>query len=375
MADATASGRRTVAARLPDFPWDKLLPTRARAAEHPDGPVDLAIGTPVDPTPAVVREALAEASDWPGYPTVAGTPGLRDAAAGWLARRGVDGTDPDQILPTIGSKELISSLPMLLGLGPGDTVVIPELAYPTYAVGAQVVGADVVASDSLLSLGPARPAIVWLNSPSNPTGRVLPPEHLAKVVAWARERDALVVSDECYLECVWDGPPATSVLDPAVSNGSHQGVLAVHSLSKRSNLAGYRCGFVAGDPELIADLRLARRHLGLIPPGPQQAAAEAAWRDDAHAVEQHGRYARRRARLREALEAAGFRIDHSEGALYLWATRDEPCWDTLEWFAERGIVVAPGDQYGPRGARHVRVAITATDERVEAAYSRLTASA
>jgi succinyldiaminopimelate transaminase len=364
----------TVAARLPDFPWDKLASSRRWAAEHPDGPVELGVGTPVDPTPAVVRDALADASDWPGYPTVVGTPGLRSAAAGWLARRGIAGVDSDHILPLIGTKELISLLPMLLGIGRGDTVVIPELAYPTYEVGARLVGADVVPSDSLVSLGPARPALVWLNSPANPTGRVLPPEHLAKVVAWAREHDALVASDECYLECVWDGPPATSVLHPTVRNDSLTGVLAVQSLSKRSNLAGYRSGFVAGDPDLIAGLLLARRHLGLIPPGPQQAAAEAAWNDDEHAVEQHGRYARRRARLRAALETAGFRIDHSEGALYLWATRDEPCWDTVAWFAERGIVVAPGDFYGSGGARHVRVAITATDERVEAAYSRLTGS-
>jgi succinyldiaminopimelate transaminase len=364
--------RGTVSARLPDFPWDKLLPSRRRAAEHPDGPVDLAIGTPVDSTPAVIREALAAAADSPGYPTAAGTPQLRSAAAGWLARRaGAEGVDPDQILPLTGTKELISTLPMLLGLGSGDTVVVPELAYPTYEVGGRLVGADVVASDSLLALGPTRPALVWLNSPSNPTGRVLPKAHLAKVVAWAREHGALVVSDECYLECVWEGPPAASVLDPEVCNGSHSGLLAVHSLSKRSNLAGYRCGFVAGDPELIADLRLARRHLGLLPPGPQQAAARAAWADDTHAQEQHARYARRRTRLRAAFEAAGFRIDHSQGALYLWATRDEPCWDSVEWLAERGVIVAPGDFYGSAGARHVRVAFTATDERVDAAYARL----
>jgi len=374
VADATASGRRTVAARLSEVPWDRLTPTRRRAAEHPDGPVDLAVGTPVDPTPAVVRNALADAADSPGYPTVAGTPGLRAAAAGWLARRGgVEGVEPDDVLPVIGTKELIALLPMLLGIGPGDTVVIPELAYPTYEVGARLVGADVIASDSLVALGPLRPALVWLNSPSNPTGRVQPPEHLAKVVAWAREHEALVVSDECYLECVWEGPPATSVLDAAVRNDSLAGVLAVHSLSKRSNLAGYRCGFVTGDPDVVADLQVARRHLGLLPPGPQQAAAQVAWDDDEHAIEQHHRYARRHARLREAFETAGFRIDHSQGALYLWATRDEPCWDSVGWLAERGIVVAPGDFYGPGGARHVRVAITETDARIEAAYARLTA--
>ncbi len=364
--------RRSVAARLSDFPWDRVVPWRTRAAEHPDGSIDLSVGTPVDPTPAVVREALAAAADSPGYPMAIGSPELRTAAAGWLARRCGVTVDADQIVPAIGTKELISSLPMLLGLGPGDTVVVPQLAYPTYAVGARVVGADVVATDSLVALGPARPALVWLNSPSNPTGQVLPVEHLAKVVGWAREHGALVVSDECYIEHVWEGPRAASILDPDVCDGVHEGLLAVHSLSKRSNLAGYRCGFVAGDLALIADLRQARRHLGLMLPGPVQAAARAAWDDDAHAVEQLARYARRRVRLREALEESGFRIDHSEGALYLWATRDEPCWDTVAWLAERGIVVAPGDFYGPSGARHVRVAITATDDRIDAAYARLT---
>jgi succinyldiaminopimelate transaminase len=363
--------RRTVAARLPDFPWDRLVPSRRRAAEHPDGPVDLSVGTPVDPTPAVVREALVSAADSPGYPMAIGTPELRAAAAGWLGRRCGVTVDAGQILPAIGTKELISSLPMLLGLGPGDTVVVPELAYPTYEVGARTVGADVVATDSTLALGPARPALVWLNSPSNPTGRVLPAEHLAKVVAWAREHGALVVSDECYIENVWEGPRAASILNPDVCGGDHTGLLAVHSLSKRSNLAGYRCGFLAGDPAVVDDLRQARRHLGQMLPGPIQAAARAAWDDDAHADEQLARYARRRVRLRDGLEEAGFRIDHSQGALYLWATRDESCWDTVAWLAERGIVVAPGDFYGRSGGRHVRVAITATDERVDAAYARL----
>jgi succinyldiaminopimelate transaminase len=349
-----------------------VVPWRQRAAEHPGGSIDLSVGTPVDPTPAVVRDALAAAADSPGYPMAIGTPELRAAAAGWLARRCGVTVGADQIVPAIGTKELISSLPMLLGLGPGHTVVVPQLAYPTYAVGARVAGADVVASDSLVALGPTRPALVWLNSPSNPTGQVFPVEHLAKVVGWAREHGALVVSDECYIEHVWEGSRSASILDPDVCDGVHEGLLAVHSLSKRSNLAGYRCGFVAGDPALVADLRQARRHLGLMVPGPIQAAARAAWDDDAHAIEQLARYARRRTRLREALEEAGFRIDHSQGALYLWATRDEPCWDTVAWLAERGIVVAPGDFYGPSGARHVRVAITATDERVDAAYARLT---
>jgi succinyldiaminopimelate transaminase len=280
----------------------------------------------------------------------------------------------DSVLPVIGSKELIASLALHLGVGPGDLVVRPRLAYPTYEVGAALAGAECVAADAMLDLGPRRPRIVWVNSPSNPTGRVLPVEHLRKMVDWSRERGTLLVSDECYLECVWEGPEkaaAVSVLDPAVNGGSLDGILAVHSLSKRSNLAGYRCAFVAGDPAVVGELLAVRKNLGLQMPGPQQHAMIAALDDDAHVVEQHARYAARRADLRAALEGAGFRIDHSEASLYLWSSRDEDCWDTVAWFAERGILVAPGAFYGTDGARHVRVAFTATDERIAAAVARL----
>jgi succinyldiaminopimelate transaminase len=213
-------------------------------------------------------------------------------------------------------------------------------------------------------------SVVWVNSPSNPTGRVLPVEHLRKVVAWCRERGALLVSDECYLECAWEAQPV-SVLHPDVCDGDHTGLLAVHSLSKRSNLAGYRCAFVAGDRDVVAELLAVRKNLGLMMPGPQQRAMQAALDDDAHAEEQHGRYGRRRAELRRALEGAGFRVDHSEASLYLWATRGEDCWATVGWLAERGVLVAPGSFYGRSGARHVRVAFTASDERVAAAVERL----
>jgi succinyldiaminopimelate transaminase len=225
-------------------------------------------------------------------------------------------------------------------------------------------------ADSLTALGPQVPAMLWLNSSANPSGRILPVEHLRKVVAWCRERGTLLVSDECYLECAWD-EPAVSVLHPDVSDGDHRGILAVHSLSKRSNLAGYRCAFVAGDPALVAELLAVRKNLGLMMPGPMQVAMRVALDDDEHVREQQARYRSRRATLRSALEAAGFRIDHSQGALYLWATRDEPCWDTVSDLADRGILVAPGDFYGPAGERHVRVALTASDERVAAAASRL----
>ncbi|MBW9206802.1 succinyldiaminopimelate transaminase [Mumia sp. zg.B53] len=364
-----------VSRRLPDFPWDSLAEVKARAVAHPDGIVDLSIGTPVDETPAVAREALAAGANAPGYPQTVGTLALRRSAVDWLARRhGVTGLDVDGVLPAIGSKELIAGLALHLGLGPGDAVVIPELAYPTYEVGARLAGCEVVVSDSTVALGPSAPSLMWINSPSNPSGRVLGLEHLRKTVSWARERGVLLVSDECYLECSWDATPS-SVLHPDVSGGSHEGVLAVHSLSKRSNLAGYRAAFVAGDPTVIGELLEVRKNLGLIVPAPVQDAMTAALADDAHADAQHAVYAARRATLRRAFEAAGFRIDHSEASLYLWATRGEPARETVRALADLGILVAPGDFYGAAGAEHVRVGFTASDERIAAAATRLSSLA
>jgi succinyldiaminopimelate transaminase len=318
--------------------------------------------------PAVIRAALAEASDAPGYPLTAGTPRLREAIRDWVNRWCGPGSGSYSVLPTIGSKELVAWLPTLLGLGPADTVVIPQVCYPTYEVGVQLAGARVVRADSLTSLGPQRVALVWVNSPSNPTGRVLPEAHLRKVVAWARERGAIVVSDECYLPLPWEAEPV-SIL--SVCDGVFDNVLAVHSLSKRSNLAGYRAGFVAGDPALVEEILAVRKHAGMIVPAPVQAAMIAALGDETHVAEQRDRYARRRAALRPAFERAGFTVEHSEAGLYLWLTRGEDSWSTLAWLAERGILAAPGAFYGPAGERHVRVALTATDERVAAAADRL----
>ena len=377
MTSAGGRAATPVSARLPDFPWDRLDGARARADAHPEGIVDLSVGTPVDPVPPLVRAALADASDAPGYPTTVGTTQLRDAMLAWLHRRcGATALDRACVLPSIGSKELVASLALHLGLGPGDLVVVPELAYPSYEVGARLAGCEVVASDSTLALGPRRPALVWVNSPANPTGRVLPVEHLAKLVAWTRERDALLVSDECYLELGGDASAQepVSVLNPDVSGGSLTGVLALHSLSKRSNLAGYRAGLVSGDPTVLAELLAVRKNLGLMMPGPVQHAAAVALGDDQHVARQRETYSARRRELRAALLAAGFHVDHSEAGLYLWASRGEPCGDTVAWFADRGILVAPGDFYGPLGARHVRVALTATDERVSAAVARLVPS-
>ncbi|MEY1674651.1 MULTISPECIES: succinyldiaminopimelate transaminase [Gordonia] len=362
-----------VSGRLPDFPWDTIADAKATAGAHADGIVDLSVGTPVDPVPALIRDALADNSTFPGYPTTIGTRELREAAAESLVRRhGVSGLDEAGILPVIGTKEAIAGLASTFGLGPGDDVVIPEVAYPTYEVSALLAGARPVRADSTVALGPMNPALMFINSPSNPTGKVLGLDHLRKVVGWARERGTVVVSDECYLGLSWQGEPL-SILDPRVCDGDHTGLLAVHSLSKISNLASYRAGFFAGDPDLIGELLAVRKHAGLIVPFPIQGAMTAALRDDAHVDEQRERYAARRRLLKAAVEGAGFRVDHSEAGLYLWATRDEPCRETVDWLATRGILCAPGDFYGPAGERHVRMALTATDERISAAVARLAA--
>jgi succinyldiaminopimelate transaminase len=321
----------------------------------------------------VVQDALRAAADAPGYPLTYGTPALREAVAAWFARRrGVPGLDPAGVLPTIGSKELVAWLPTLLGLGPGDVVVHPETAYPTYDVGARLAGATPVATDGLASLGPQRVRVVWLNSPSNPTGRVLPVAHLRKVVDWARERGAVVASDECYAELGWDdAAPPVSVLHPDVCGGDLRGLLVLYSLSKQSSMAGYRAAFAAGDPQLVRALLEVRKHAGMMVPAPVQAAMTAALGDDAHVATQKQRYAVRRQQLVTALAGAGFRVDHSAAGLYLWATRDEDCWTTVEHLARLGILVAPGSFYGRAGARHVRVALTASDERVASAAARL----
>ncbi|KOX02200.1 N-succinyldiaminopimelate aminotransferase [Streptomyces sp. NRRL B-3648] len=360
-----------VSDRLPAFPWDKLAPYKKTAEAHPDGIVDLSVGTPVDPVPELVQKALIDAADSPGYPTVWGTPALRDAITGWLERRlGARGVTHRHVLPVVGSKELVAWLPTQLGLGPGDKVAYPRLAYPTYEVGARLARAAHEVYDDPRDLDPAGLKLLWLNTPSNPTGKVIGKQELTDIVAWARAHDVLVFSDECYLELGWETDPV-SVLHPDVNGGSYDGIVAVHSLSKRSNLAGYRAAFVAGDPAVLGPLLEIRKHGGMMTSAPTQAAVVAALGDDAHVHEQRGRYAARREALRAALLAAGFRIEHSEASLYLWATRDESCWTTVADLAARGILVAPGDFYGEAGGNHVRVAFTATDERVRAAVSRL----
>lgn len=410
------------AAALPDFPWDSLAPHRRTAERHPDGIVDLSIGTPVDPTPDVVAGALAGGAQWPGYPPTIGTPRLREAmVAWWDRRRGVPGLHPDQVLPTIGSKEAVALLPAFLGLGRGDAVLHPATAYPTYDVGARLTGALAVPVDiadpgswaaqvarRTREAGRAaqthvgrdgdvpRVALVWVNSPSNPDGSVLDVARLRAVVEAARGLGALVVSDECYAELGFAGPWADpdvripSLLDPRVAGDARSlsGVLALYSLSKQSNLAGYRAAMLAGDPQLVARVREVRKHAGMMMPGPVQDAMAVALDDDAHVDAQRERYRSRRSILVNALPAAGLTASPDGVAgLYLWVTLEEqaaarlaradPHWDCLrlvEALAERGILAAPGAFYGVSGRRHVRIALTASDERIAAAAGRLAAA-
>ncbi len=362
-------------ADLADYPWDAVAPYAARARAHPDGMVDLSIGSPVDATPDIVRDALAVATDAHAYPQTVGTPALRAAIADWYARRrGVPGLTAAQVLPTVGSKELVALLPLLLGVTVGDVVVHPRAAYPTYEVGARLVGATPVASDDPREW-PAQTRLVWLNSPGNPDGRVRDIPSLRAAVARARALGAVIAGDECYAELGWDDPwdvePIPSILDPRVVGDSLAGVLSVYSLSKQSNLAGYRAAFLAGDAALVAGLLTARKHLGLMLPAPVQQAMVAALGDDAHVAVQKARYRRRREILRPAVEAAGFRIDGSEAGLYLWATEGKDAWESLGRLADLGILAGPGHFYGAHFPQHIRLSLTAAEDRVAEAARRL----
>ncbi|WP_170931757.1 succinyldiaminopimelate transaminase [Brachybacterium massiliense] len=378
------SPRRGLARRLPDFPWDALAPAKQRAAAHPDGIADLSVGTPVDPTPVSVQRALAAAADSPGYPTTIGTPALREALVDFVRRHraapetlGVEG-----VLPTVGSKELVAHLPFQLGIGPGDAVAFPHIAYPTYDMGARFVGAEALALDmaELAAHGDAalpdpsaadRLRLLWLNSPSNPTGEVLSTAQLAAIVRWARERGIIVASDECYALLPWTVDEVPSVLDPRVNGGSLEGLLTVYSLSKQSNLAGYRAAFVAGDPELVGELVAVRKQAGMMLPGPVQIAMTAALGDDDAPAAQREIYRARRAILEPAVDAAGGTVHGSQAGLYLWTTFGEDAMISVGRLAESGVLVAPGMFYGVGGGSFVRVALTATDERIASAARRL----
>jgi succinyldiaminopimelate transaminase len=363
----------------PPTVWEAIEGHRAAADAHPDGAIDLTIGTPSDPPPPFVADVLARSDRARGYPPSVGTPPFREAAAGWLARRfGVD-LPPDQVAASIGSKELVAGIPHWLRLRRPDRDVVlhPEIAYPTYAMGAQLAGCRAVGVPAtaegaldLAAIDPAdaaRAVCLWSNSPANPTGAL---DDLAAVAAWGRAHDVPVLSDECYAELTWAGPPRT------ILEHGRDGVLAVHSLSKRSNLAGLRVGFYAGDAELVAYLGQLRKHAGFLVPGPVQDVATAALADDAHAAAQRQTYRRRLDAVLAALAAAGLPAPEPGGAFYLWLPAPDGDGEALaRWFAERvGTRVTPGASYGSAGRGFVRLALVAPDDRIAALADRLAAA-
>ena len=364
---------------LPEFPWDQLAPAKERAAAHPGGICDLSVGTPVDDTPAFIREALADASNAHGYPTVIGTTEVREAIVAWGKRRGMVDVGMNGVIPTIGSKEAVAWIPFLLGVRPGDTVLVPEVAYPTYDIGARLAGATPVAVDPTDPSSWPDAALVYLNSPGNPDGHVMSTDELRAVVAWARAHGAVVVSDECYAALPWSEPYVSegvpSLLDTDVCEGNASGLLVLYSLSKQSNLAGYRGALIYGDPALVAPIVSVRKHSGLMVPAPVQHAMAVALNDTEHVERQRSVYAVRRALLLEALTDAGLDVDPDSAAgLYLWVAdpaNPTDSWALVNRLAELGILVAPGDFYGTAAHGRVRVALTATDERIQAAASRI----
>lgn len=372
----------------PPYPQDRLASLKEVARARRGGLVDASVGTPVDPMPDVAVQALIEAARAAtGYPPSIGSIAYREAAAAWIERRfGVE-VDASQVIACIGTKELVASLPHHLALrDPGrDTVLYPAVSYPTYAMGATLAGLRAVPVPvddrwhlDLAAVDPAdaaRALVLWLNDPANPTGACATRDEMLAHVEWARTRGIVVASDECYAEFTYDASGAPTAPVTALFAGA-EGVLAVHSLSKRSNLAGLRAGFVAGDPGLVQYLGEVRKHAGFMVPAPVQAAGAAALADDAHVDEQRARYAARRRRITPALEAAGLRSAGGPSTFYLWLASEagEDGWQIAARLAESaGLLVAPGDLYGADGAAHARLALTLGDADVEAVVERLSA--
>jgi succinyldiaminopimelate transaminase len=360
--------------RLPEYPWQKLKPYQAIAEKHANGMVDLSVGSPVDPTPKIIQDAIRDSTNAPGYPSTGGSLEFRTAVAEWFGRRrGVELT-VDQVMPTIGSKEFISFLPLMLGLGKGDVVVQPSVAYTAYVVGAALCGAEIISEDDPAKW-PENTKLIWINSPGNPDGRVLDVAEMQAAVLRARELGAVLASDECYAELGWGQWAETripSVLDPRVCEGSYENLLAIYSLSKQSNLAGYRAAFAAGPEALIKGLVNIRMHSGLIMPAPVQKAVIAALGDEEHVAAERAIYQKRREVLIDAVKAYGFEIAESQAGLYLWATLGEDCWVTVKRMADLGILVVPGEFYEAGGSKYVRFSITATDEKISEGAARLT---
>ena len=349
--------------KLPDFPWDALAPYGAIAKRHPEGAIDLSVGTPVDPTPEFIQEAFRKASNSPSYPVTVGTPELREAITAW-AKKYLGATGDFGVLPLIGSKEFVAWLPTFIE---AQSVLYPDVAYPTYLVGSLLAEAEATAVTLDASSWP-QADMAWVNSPSNPTGRVHSEAEFKAAIEWSRKNKSVVVSDECYLE-FGDSVKPTSILN--YTGGDNTNILAVHSLSKRSSMAGYRAAFIVGDPALIAQILEVRKHAGMMVSLPVQVAMVAALSDEDHVTQQRARYNARRATLVPALRAAGFTIENSEAGLYIWATRKENCWDSVSWLAEIGIIATPGVFYGELGASHIRIAMTATDAQIKEAAARI----
>jgi succinyldiaminopimelate transaminase len=362
--------------RPPPYPYDRLDRFRGAAAAHDGGVVDLSIGTPCDPPPREVVEALGSSGTERSYPPSPGTAAFREAAAGWLRRRlGVE-VPVTAIAATVGTKEFVATVPQWLRLRrpERDTVLYPAVSYPTYEMGAILAGCRPVPVpvdehwrldlSAVAEADAERALCLWVNSPANPTGAL---EDLAAVAAWGRARAVPVLSDECYVEFTWEGRRAT-ILEHGLD-----GVVAVHSLSKRSNLAGLRSGFYAGDPELVHYLSEVRKHAGFMTPGPVQAAAVAALGDDAHVEEQRQRYRERLSFFGDVLAAAGFKAELPGGGFYLWAEAPGgDSWEATEMLAARGgVLVSPGDLYGDRGAGRLRVALVQPMGRLEIVADRL----
>jgi len=351
--------------KLPDFPWDALAPYGDKAKAHPSGLIDLSQGTPVDPTPDFIQEALQKASNSPSYPVTAGTLELREAISNW-ASNNLGASGEFGVLPLIGSKELVAWLPTILE---SEHVLYPEIAYPTYLVGSMIAKTKATKVDFDANIWPDAD-LAWVNSPSNPTGRVHTDKELINAIQWARggNGNRVVVADECYLE-FGNGITPKSIL--SLTGGNNKNILAIHSLSKRSSMAGYRAAMMIGDKELIAKILEVRKHAGMMVPLPVQRAMVAALADKVHVEIQRGRYNARKAKVRSAIEKHGFKVDHSEAGLYLWATRNERDWDSVAWFANQGILVTPGHFYGELGANHVRIAMTATDAQIDELVRRI----
>lgn len=341
-----------------------MAPFGARAREHTGGIIDLSQGTPVDATPEFIQQELKSAANSPSYPLTIGTPELRSAMRNW-ATSVLGASGEFDVLPTIGSKELVAWLPTILQ---AKTVLYPRVAYPTYLVGSMIHQSTNIAVDIDAKAWP-KSDLAWINSPSNPTGRVHSASELEAVIAYARANNSTVASDECYINFPATGPKPVSILK--VAAGNNKNLLAVHSMSKRSNLAGYRAGLIVGDPDLIAQIREVRKHAGMLTPLPIQRAMTAALGDEEHVAIQAARYANRREVLSSALIAAGFQIDFSNAGLYIWCTRNEDCWNSVSWLADIGILATPGIFYGEAGAQHIRIAMTATDTQIAEAAARI----